>query len=113
MALEPVDLRLDVAAGRGLDGAVEAALSLGPMNARLKDSRPKARLGAVAALIAKDERMIRTGRQYLESLPDGRQVYVKDSLADQTALQVIEERLAAPAQNLEEVADGFIAQHGG
>ena len=39
IAMEPVDLILDIAAGRGLDAAVNSALSIGPVS-RALDGQP-------------------------------------------------------------------------
>ena len=40
MAMEPVDLMLDIAAGRGLDAAVNSALSIGPVSRALDGQSP-------------------------------------------------------------------------
>jgi len=40
IAMEPVDLMLDIAAGRGLDAAVNSALSIGPVSRALDGQSP-------------------------------------------------------------------------
>src|SRR5436190_2578632 len=52
IAMEPVDLSFDLAAGRGLDGAVSAALALGPVSRALED-QPLGLAEAVARSIRK------------------------------------------------------------
>ena len=46
LAMEPHDLSLDVAIGRGLDGAVEGALQIGPASRALQDHPPEVREAA-------------------------------------------------------------------
>jgi SAM-dependent methyltransferase len=50
IAMEPVDLSLDVAVGRGLDGAVEGALEIGPASRALEAQTPDVRAAAAVAL---------------------------------------------------------------
>ncbi len=50
IALEPVDLDYDIAAGKGLDAAVEAALEIGPTRRAVADQPPAVR-SAVAASV--------------------------------------------------------------
>ncbi len=52
IALEPHDLELDIAAGRGLDTAVKAAMTLGPTS-RMLDGQSEAVRAAVEADIRK------------------------------------------------------------
>ena len=52
IAVEPHDLELDIAAGRGLDTAVKAAMTLGPTS-RMLDGQSEAVRAAVAADIRK------------------------------------------------------------
>jgi hypothetical protein len=42
IALEPVDLTLDIAMGRGLDAAVNAAMMIGPVSRALEGQPPEA-----------------------------------------------------------------------
>ena len=46
IAMEPIDLFLDIAVGRGLDGAVEGALEIGPASRALANQPPEVRAGA-------------------------------------------------------------------
>lgn len=46
LTMEPHDLSLDVAIGRGLDGAVEGALQIGPASRALQDHPPEVREAA-------------------------------------------------------------------
>jgi len=41
IAMDPVDLMLDIAAGRGLDAAVNSALSIGPVSRALEGQPPE------------------------------------------------------------------------
>jgi SAM-dependent methyltransferase len=50
IGLEPVDLEIDIAGGRGLDAAVAAALEVGPTSRVLQDQAPEIR-SAVAASV--------------------------------------------------------------
>jgi hypothetical protein len=55
IALQPSDLLLDVAVGRGLDAAVEGALAIGPASRALQDQSPDivaAATGAIRAALA-------------------------------------------------------------
>jgi SAM-dependent methyltransferase len=52
VAMEPVDLRLDSAVGRGLDAAVEGALEIGPASRALENQPPDVRAAAAAAIRA-------------------------------------------------------------
>jgi SAM-dependent methyltransferase len=50
IAMEPVDLSLDSAVGRGLDAAVEGVLEIGPTSRALDGQPPEARAAAAAAI---------------------------------------------------------------
>lgn len=50
IALESVDLTLDIATGRGLDAAVNAALTVGPVSRALEDQPPEAREAAAQSI---------------------------------------------------------------
>lgn len=52
IALEPFDVAIDLAVGRGLDAAVESALSIGPAS-RAVDGQPPEKAAAAAAEIRK------------------------------------------------------------
>ena len=52
IALEPQDLELDIAAGRGLDTAVKAAMTIGPTS-RMLDGQSEAVRAAATADIRK------------------------------------------------------------
>jgi SAM-dependent methyltransferase len=52
IALEPVDLFIDVATGRGLDGALATALEVGPASRALEGQSPEARENAAASIRA-------------------------------------------------------------
>ena len=69
IAMEPVDLSFDLAVGRGLDGAVAAALAIGPV-ARALEGQP-------ASLVEAVTRSIRTA---LESVQQGDRVSLGGSV---------------------------------
>jgi SAM-dependent methyltransferase len=50
IAMEPCDLSLDVAVGRGLDAAVQGALEIGPASRALQDQPPDVRAAATASI---------------------------------------------------------------
>ena len=50
IALEPVDLQLDVGSGKGLDEAVTNAMEIGPASRALRDATPETRTKAEAAI---------------------------------------------------------------
>jgi SAM-dependent methyltransferase len=52
IALEPVDLVVDLAAGRGLDGAVRGALDIGPVHRTLDGQPPETEAKVAAAIRA-------------------------------------------------------------
>jgi SAM-dependent methyltransferase len=52
VALQPVDLTLDIAVGRGLDAAVEGALAIGPASRALEDQSAETRAAAAASIRA-------------------------------------------------------------
>jgi hypothetical protein len=52
IALEPVDLQLDVGSGKGLEEAVVNTREIGPASRALKDASPEIRAKAEAALRA-------------------------------------------------------------
>ena len=52
VVLDPVDLRLDTAVGRGLDAAVEGALAIGPASRALEGQPAETRTAAAAAIRA-------------------------------------------------------------
>jgi len=52
VALEGVDLSLDIAIGRGIEAAVETATGMGPTSRALKDQPPELREAATAAIRA-------------------------------------------------------------
>jgi ubiquinone/menaquinone biosynthesis C-methylase UbiE len=52
IAMQPVDLLLDIAVGAGLDAAVEGALEIGPASRALQDQSPEVRSAAAGAIRA-------------------------------------------------------------
>jgi hypothetical protein len=50
IAMEPCDLSLDIAVGRGLDAAVEAALEIGPAARALSEQPPEIRAAATHSI---------------------------------------------------------------
>jgi ubiquinone/menaquinone biosynthesis C-methylase UbiE len=50
MAMEPYDLSLDIAVGRGLDAAVEASLEIGPAARALQEQPPDVRAAATNSI---------------------------------------------------------------
>ena len=52
IAMEPVDLFLDLAGGRGLDGAVDSALGIGPASRALEGQSPDLRAAAASSIRA-------------------------------------------------------------
>jgi ubiquinone/menaquinone biosynthesis C-methylase UbiE len=52
IAMQPVDLQLDIAVGRGLDAAVEGALEIGPASRALQDQPSEIRAAAAGAIRA-------------------------------------------------------------
>jgi len=50
IAMEPCDLSFDVAVGRGLDAAVEAALEIGPASRALEGQPPEVRAAAANSI---------------------------------------------------------------
>jgi ubiquinone/menaquinone biosynthesis C-methylase UbiE len=50
VAMEPRPLSLDAAIGRGLDGAVQGALDIGPVSRALQDQPPELRAAAAGAI---------------------------------------------------------------
>jgi SAM-dependent methyltransferase len=50
LAMQPVDLRLDLAVGRGLEGAVESALEIGPASRAMQDQPADLRAAATQAI---------------------------------------------------------------
>jgi SAM-dependent methyltransferase len=50
IAMEPCDLSLDIAVGRGLDAAVEGALEIGPAARALADQPPEVRAAATSSI---------------------------------------------------------------
>jgi SAM-dependent methyltransferase len=50
IAMEPCDLSLDVAVGRGIDAAVQGALEIGPASRALQDQPPEVRAAATASI---------------------------------------------------------------
>ena len=52
IAMEPVDLLLDVAVGQGLDAAIQGALEIGPASRALEDQPPEVRSAATNAIRA-------------------------------------------------------------
>jgi SAM-dependent methyltransferase len=61
IAVQPVDVDLDVAAGRGLDEAVRGALEIGPASRALNDQPPEIRAKAAAAIRAAYARHLKGG----------------------------------------------------
>ena len=52
VGLEPHELELDMAVGRGLDAAVEAVLAIGPASRMLEDQSEDVRAAAAASIRA-------------------------------------------------------------
>jgi hypothetical protein len=52
IAMEPIDLSLDVAVGRGLDAAVDGALDIGPASRALEGQPPELRVAAANSIRA-------------------------------------------------------------
>jgi hypothetical protein len=50
VAMEPYDLSLDIAVGRGLDAAVEASLEIGPAARALQEQPPDVRAAATNSI---------------------------------------------------------------
>jgi SAM-dependent methyltransferase len=50
LAMDPVDLQLDLAVGRGLEGAVESALEIGPASRAMQDQPEDLRIVATQAI---------------------------------------------------------------
>jgi ubiquinone/menaquinone biosynthesis C-methylase UbiE len=71
IALEPVDLTLDLAAGRGLDAAVNGALSIGPVSRALEGQTPE-QIAAVASSI----RTVLAALQKGDAVPLGASVWI-------------------------------------
>ena len=61
IAMEPVDLTLDIAVGRGLDAAVEGAIEIGPASRALDGQPPEVRANAIAAIRAALEPHLKGG----------------------------------------------------
>ncbi len=75
IALEPVDLTLDVAAGRGLDAAVSAALMVGPVSRALEDQPPEA-----CEAVARSIRAALASVQKGDTVPLGASVWIVTAL---------------------------------
>jgi hypothetical protein len=71
IAMDPVDLFLDLAVGRGLDAAVQGALEIGPASRALEDQSPQVR-DAVANAI----RLALQPHQRGASVPLGAAVWI-------------------------------------
>jgi hypothetical protein len=52
IAMEPIDLSLDAAVGRGLDAAVAGALEIGPASRALEGQLPELRVAAASSIRA-------------------------------------------------------------
>lgn len=71
VALTPADLELDIAAGRGLDTAVRAALTLGPTSRMLADQSE-----AVRAAVGADMRKALAAHARGDSVPLGAAIWI-------------------------------------
>jgi SAM-dependent methyltransferase len=67
--MEPCDLKLDVAVGRGLDAAVQGALEIGPASRALQDQPPDVRAAATASI-----------RDALAAFAEGQSVLLRASI---------------------------------
>ena len=71
VAMQPVNLLLDVAVGGGLDAAVEGALEIGPASRALEDQPPEVRSAAARAI-----RAALAPHQKGESVPLGAAIWI-------------------------------------
>jgi ubiquinone/menaquinone biosynthesis C-methylase UbiE len=71
IAMEPVDLLLDIAVGRGLDAAVQGALEIGPASRALDGQPPDVRSAAVDSL-----RAALAAHQRDETVPLGAAIWI-------------------------------------
>ena len=71
VAMEPVDLTVDLAAGRGLEAAVNGALAIGPVSRALEGQAPE-QMAAIASSI----RAALAARQQGETVPLGASVWI-------------------------------------
>jgi ubiquinone/menaquinone biosynthesis C-methylase UbiE len=71
IAMEPVDLLLDIAVGRGLDAAVQGALEIGPASRALEDQPPDVRSAAIDSIRAALASHLRD-----ESVPLGAAIWI-------------------------------------
>jgi hypothetical protein len=69
--MEPVDLLLDIAVGRGLDAAVQGALEIGPASRALEDQPPDVRSAAIDSIRAALASHLRD-----ESVPLGAAIWI-------------------------------------
>lgn len=76
IALDPIDLTLDLAAGLGLDGAVNGALALGPVSRALEDQSPELR-AAVAGSIRTALASVQKGK----TVPLGASVWIASAVS--------------------------------
>jgi ubiquinone/menaquinone biosynthesis C-methylase UbiE len=76
IAMEPVDLVLDIAVGRGLDAAVNGALSIGPVS-RVLDGQPP----DLAAAVADSIRAALAPLQKADSVPLGAAIWIATATA--------------------------------
>jgi hypothetical protein len=67
--MEPCDLSLDVAVGRGLDAAVQGALEIGPASRALQDQPPDVRAAATNSI-----------REALAPFAEGQSVLLRASI---------------------------------
>jgi ubiquinone/menaquinone biosynthesis C-methylase UbiE len=71
IAMEPVDLTLDLAAGRGLDAAVNSAMSIGPVSRALENQAPE-QIAVVATSIRTTLATLQKG----DTVPLGASVWI-------------------------------------
>jgi ubiquinone/menaquinone biosynthesis C-methylase UbiE len=71
IALEPVDVTLDIAAGRGLDAAVSAAMMIGPVSRALEGQPPEA-----CEAVARSIRAALAAVQKGDTVPLGASVWI-------------------------------------
>jgi SAM-dependent methyltransferase len=77
IVMEPVDLTLDLAVGRGLDAAVNGALLIGPVSRVLENQPPEAR-----AAVANSIRSALASMQEGETVPLGASVWIVTALSN-------------------------------
>ena len=71
ISIEPQDLELDIAIGRGLDTAVKAAMTIGPVSRMLADQSE-----AVCAAVAADIRTALGAHARGQSVPLGAAIWI-------------------------------------